>query len=887
MECQIFIWIFFATIGITNCYSNNNYYFENHKYCDDLSPYYGEINLDQISGVWYGVEKIPHTKGEYRVEHTNECFYIDIKELYIQPTPPTPYPPLTNSPYVNRAYGYQEQFRIRHFVLEWHEGMWQDDYHVKVNTSHKGFWPTDLYSVVLSRNENQLTPQDLASIHNIFSIKNLSTSALKLSMSIALILLSFALVPSAVGVCGDDIMWSHQVNIDDVYGIWYGVGYAQHNPDMTNRPNDVGCVTLYISDASEDNPWSHNSLAGSWLDIRLKRRAKRHVSSQKRIRVLWDEDGHTMEQVYLYYLEEPGFWTADTSTTWEREMSSRGIVTPYTLILNHCSEIGDGGIFSLVLRRSPSRVERWEWYDYQRQFYSFSLPNVYRYSALYQSRIVACIELSRDIQTGRKMYILFTIGFIISGVNCASYQRYGETTRYPSYTTIANLYNQNQFPYKSNYGSDIASFPEVTRYPNYNLGRSTGSPNVYTSPGSGNAFFQPGYTTPRYDAGYDGNYQSNGYMEQNYGPVSPYERPFMQFNNDYCVNRTPQNGIWIESLTGMWYGVEFIQHLAELYLYTYKHIDGDKEVLLQSFGQQHKLYLQNIELGHYELQNNNAYTVICIRVKNIHAIIMGLQGWCILRVTCFMYIITVCFGEEISNTANSTESTPVLCAVEHKYDDLDVRTVLGKWGVVELYMHLKKEGITTYKSCPKITIWEAISAKFRQEYRHLRLLWDEAGQTIEYALYFRNDSAGYWQAFDVQNVRPSYKQFTGTVQVLKAVNDHLVLNFCQEATVSSPAQLYSVLFSREPGQMARWEIDSVHSMLQNKKLSVASRRMVCGNNAARNVVISQTTFDLIYSFNKIKQLIIINLSYFQCISYYNLSISYNCIFNALARDNIT
>ncbi|XP_050673391.1 uncharacterized protein LOC126971237 isoform X2 [Leptidea sinapis] len=339
------------------------------------------------------------------------------------------------------------------------------------------------------------------------------------------------------------------------------------------------------------------------------------------------------------------------------------------------------------------------------------------------------------------MYILFTIGFIISGVNCASYQRYGETTRYPSYTTIANLYNQNQFPYKSNYGSDIASFPEVTRYPNYNLGRSTGSPNVYTSPGSGNAFFQPGYTTPRYDAGYDGNYQSNGYMDQNYGPVSPYERPFMQFNNDYCVNRTPQNGIWIESLTGMWYGVEFIQHLA-----------GDSRV-------------------------DYARSCIVIHISE-------------------------------PNDRPSTEN--------------------------QLY-HV-----------------QAISAKFRQEYRHLRLLWDEAGQTIEYALYFRNDSAGYWQAFDVQNgtltVRPSYKQFTGTVQVLKAVNDHLVLNFCQEATVSSPAQLYSVLFSREPGQMARWEIDSVHSMLQNKKLSVASRRMVCGNNAARNVVSVLSLLSIILSY---------------------------------------
>lgn len=56
-------------------------------------------------------------------------------------------------------------------------------------------------------------------------------------------------------------------------------------------------------------------------------------------------------------------------------------LTPHLLIINHCSEIG-GGVFSLILRRSPSRVERWEWYDYKRQFFNFELPNVYRYSAI-------------------------------------------------------------------------------------------------------------------------------------------------------------------------------------------------------------------------------------------------------------------------------------------------------------------------------------------------------------------------------------------------------------------------------------------------------------------------------------------------------------------------
>lgn len=38
---------------------------------------------------------------------------------------------------------------------------------------------SQLFSVVLSRNENQLTPEDLASIHNVFTMKHLSTSALQ------------------------------------------------------------------------------------------------------------------------------------------------------------------------------------------------------------------------------------------------------------------------------------------------------------------------------------------------------------------------------------------------------------------------------------------------------------------------------------------------------------------------------------------------------------------------------------------------------------------------------------------------------------------------------------------------------------------------------------
>ena len=82
MKILYFISLAFC-FGSILCY-NDYSYMKNDRYCDDLSPYVGDLNLDQISGIWYGVEKIPHMKGEYRVEHTNECFYIDIRELYIQ-----------------------------------------------------------------------------------------------------------------------------------------------------------------------------------------------------------------------------------------------------------------------------------------------------------------------------------------------------------------------------------------------------------------------------------------------------------------------------------------------------------------------------------------------------------------------------------------------------------------------------------------------------------------------------------------------------------------------------------------------------------------------------------------------------------------------------------
>ncbi|XP_068629116.1 uncharacterized protein [Battus philenor] len=240
------------------------------------------------------------------------------------------------------------------------------------------------------------------------------------------IITTLTTIRSSQGLCGDSIRWSHHFNVDDVFGLWYGVGYAQHTPDMTNKPNEIGCVSLYITDVTHEvrddwlnwpvvrknytsekwrsyksNPWAGDSLSGSWLDIRIKRDTGRNVDVERRVRVMWDEDGQTMEQTYLYSSGDPGLWVAEKLRPWEREMRARGIdvwyaddpprhpevirvlkANAHSLLINHCSEIGNGGIFTLILRRSITNLQRWEWYKYQQEFYKYDLPKLYRYATV-------------------------------------------------------------------------------------------------------------------------------------------------------------------------------------------------------------------------------------------------------------------------------------------------------------------------------------------------------------------------------------------------------------------------------------------------------------------------------------------------------------------------
>lgn len=109
-----------------------------------------------------------------------------------------------------------------------------------------------------------------------------------------------------------------------------------------------------------------------------------------------------------------------------------------------------------------------------------------------------------------------------------------------------------------------------------------------------------------------------------------------------------------------------------------------------------------------------------------------------------------------------------------------------------------------------------------------------------------------------------YSQFTGTVQVMKAVGNHLVLTFCETLPKS---QMFTIILTRKPHLLSRevrpsknvsWlinltdfsfsylkDVQSVRGLLRRRGLSVQSVRKVCRNSsltAKSSVILTIATF---------------------------------------------
>lgn len=92
--------------------------------------------------------------------------------------------------------------------------------------------------------------------------------------------------------------------------------------------------------------------------------------------------------------------------------------------------------------------------------------------------------------------------------------------------------------------------------------------------------------------------------------------------------------------------------------------------------------------------------------------------------------------------------------------------------------------------------------RHHDDIHYLKLTWREHETVLDYGLKFNNSRRGFWTTAPTPKTTiidiPS-NQFIGTVQVMKAIGNQLVLTFCQAAP---DRRLFTVILARQPESLA-------------------------------------------------------------------------------------
>ena len=178
--------------------------------------------------------------------------------------------------------------------------------------------------------------------------------------------------------------------------------------------------------------------------------------------------------------------------------------------------------------------------------------------------------------------------------------------------------------------------------------------------------------------------------------------------------------------------------------------------------------------------------------------------------------------------------------------------LMGAWYIIEIIHHKRDEGMVhgsiSLKVCPQIFIG-------RESRSDMRLIWKEPSATFYYKIRLDNhNNPGSWissgphngkysnhplsprlniinnnnnNCFSLESSTSSsfFTHFTGTIQVMKAVGNHMALTFC---TTQNDRSLFSVVLSRER-KLSKLEIRGVNNMLQRRGLEPLLSKYTCSN----------------------------------------------------------
>jgi len=220
------------------------------------------------------------------------------------------------------------------------------------------------------------------------------------------------------------------------------------------------------------------------------------------------------------------------------------------------------------------------------------------------------------------------------------------------------------------------------------------------------------------------------------------------------------------------------------------------------------------------------------------------------------------------NYYHSKSGNSLYCQDLNPQHGVDIENIMGMWFGTEVITHHDHEiGEFVYDSCITVMLSEIThevvttthsphhrsmgsdyyhdrnpeiyrerqlldSYHKNQPTRYIRLEWDEKGVALEYTLRFNNSRRGFWVSTTQQKGTMTdlhYNQFTGTIQVIKAVGNHIVLTFCQNLPTS---QLFSIVLTRHFNELRHDEIQSIRGLLRRRGLSTNSVRKVCRNSSS-------------------------------------------------------
>ncbi|XP_024080502.1 uncharacterized protein LOC106669720 isoform X2 [Cimex lectularius] len=169
------------------------------------------------------------------------------------------------------------------------------------------------------------------------------------------------------------------------------------------------------------------------------------------------------------------------------------------------------------------------------------------------------------------------------------------------------------------------------------------------------------------------------------------------------------------------------------------------------------------------------------------------------------------------------------CSSSVVQTSLNLQAIQGLWYVVQTVYHKPNnsipEGYSTRDVCPELRLYQNQDDQRHQTQVMRAELREGIFQQFYFFSIYDSSQPGVW-VIGRQSTDNAQMDMSGTVEVLKAVGDHMVLKFC-----TTGVSLYSSVLSRSK-TMSQASLKSINSMLTHWKLEKVSVVKTCINGAS-------------------------------------------------------